>query len=406
MDIQKIEDLLYTLQEASLYIQNELTEKGCLEGQQIGQDICDAVTNINGILGNPEELTSILKAMLEHGESVNKNFLEKFDEWRLLAPTYVDHFASTSITVYNHVDSAFSELFKEIHSLPYDTVLYRIKKAFSKLAKPNQTNLSDYFSKYQFWGSLEPQKNNYQVFENRAFSLKEHLEDFCWFYNKLEDYRSKKTLYAILNNWYRFDFETLAQVKETNYKDYFDLDIFACDENEVFLDLGAYIGDTIMDYMQTYNQAYKRIYCYEITPATMQVLQNNLSAYKNIIFRQKGAFSTRGTMFIDANINSTSANILGKSGQIEVETVPIDEDIQDDLTFIKMDIEGAEQNALLGCKKHIQNSHPKLAICLYHNCEDIWKIPRMIQEIDPTYKFYLRHNGGNLIPTEYVLLAV
>lgn len=83
----------------------------------------------------------------------------------------------------------------------------------------------------------------------------------------------------------------------------------------------------------------------------------------------------------------------------------LDDDISEPLTFIKMDIEGMEQAALRGCENQIRANHPKLAICTYHNYEDIWKIPRMIDAMDPSYQFYMRHYGGNLIPTEFVLLA-
>jgi hypothetical protein len=71
-----------------------------------------------------------------------------------------------------------------------------------------------------------------------------------------------------------------------------------------------------------------------------------------------------------------------------------------------MDIEGGEQRAILGCKNHIQATHPKLAISVYHNNEDIWKCARMIDEIHPDYKFYLRYGGGNYYPSEYVVLCI
>ena len=58
---------------------------------------------------------------------------------------------------------------------------------------------------------------------------------------------------------------------------------------------------------------------------------------------------------------------------------------------------GVEKNA---------ESHPKLALSVYHNHKDLWKLARMISEIDPTYRFYLRYYGGNLCPTEYLLYAI
>lgn len=61
-----------------------------------------------------------------------------------------------------------------------------------------------------------------------------------------------------------------------------------------------------------------------------------------------------------------------------------------------MDIEGSEQKAIIGAKKHIQNEHPKLLISVYHNHEDLWKIPKMINEITPNYNFYLRYYENNI----------
>lgn len=71
-----------------------------------------------------------------------------------------------------------------------------------------------------------------------------------------------------------------------------------------------------------------------------------------------------------------------------------------------MDIEGYEQKALVGCANHIKNEHPKLLISVYHNHEDLWKIPTMIKNISKDYKFYLRYYGNNIFPTEIVLIAV
>ena len=113
----------------------------------------------------------------------------------------------------------------------------------------------------------------------------------------------------------------------------------------------------------------------------------------------------RGWLFLNSNNSDASANQLGQLGDTCVEVVPLDEDLEDGLTFLKMDIEGAEQSALLGCERLIRSQHPKLAICTYHGYEDIWKIPIMIDRMNPDYQFYLRHYGGNMIPTEFVLLC-
>lgn len=56
-----------------------------------------------------------------------------------------------------------------------------------------------------------------------------------------------------------------------------------------------------------------------------------------------------------------------------------------------MDIEGAEYEALEGSKEILKRYSPKLAICLYHKPEDIYKLPLLIHEMNPNYKFYIRH---------------
>lgn len=74
------------------------------------------------------------------------------------------------------------------------------------------------------------------------------------------------------------------------------------------------------------------------------------------------------------------------------------------ITFIKMDIEGAEKEALVGAQNIIRNQKPKLAISIYHKKEDIWELPALLLEMNPEYQFYLRHYS--LREAETVLYAV
>jgi hypothetical protein len=74
------------------------------------------------------------------------------------------------------------------------------------------------------------------------------------------------------------------------------------------------------------------------------------------------------------------------------------------VTFIKMDLEGAELNALKGAEQTIKEQKPKLAISIYHKPEDIWEIPNLLLELVPDYKFYIRHY--TLIGAETVLYAL
>ena len=77
---------------------------------------------------------------------------------------------------------------------------------------------------------------------------------------------------------------------------------------------------------------------------------------------------------------------------IKIEVCSIDNVIDDKVTFIKMDIEGSELEALKGAEKTVRSHKPKLAICLYHKIEDFWEIPLYINEIVPEYKLYAAHH--------------
>ena len=92
-------------------------------------------------------------------------------------------------------------------------------------------------------------------------------------------------------------------------------------------------------------------------------------------------------------------------GLTETECITIDSMLKDAApTFIKMDIEGAEIQALKGAREHIINDNPAMAICVYHRVDDLWKIPAYIRDVNPNYRFYLRHYS--YYNTETVLYCI
>ena len=75
----------------------------------------------------------------------------------------------------------------------------------------------------------------------------------------------------------------------------------------------------------------------------------------------------------------------------------------DKVTFIKMDIEGSEMEALKGAENVIKRDKPRLAICIYHKPEDLYEIPFWVKETVPEYKLYIRHHSN--LQNETVLYA-
>jgi hypothetical protein len=105
------------------------------------------------------------------------------------------------------------------------------------------------------------------------------------------------------------------------------------------------------------------------------LLQNAVGSHKEIV---------------KFNVTGTAASSVGQ-GSYDVECSTLDELLVNFApTFIKMDIEGAELDAITGAQKLIGKSSPILAICMYHRQEHLWKIPLLIQSFSNQYKFFFR----------------
>ena len=309
------------------------------------------------------------------------------------------------------VDRDFLNLMKVIQSKNEPELKQTIKEnlyTFRKNDKQNYASTIEYYNKYKLWGQIYPERGTYELIDNRAHALSEHSSDFIWLYNHLSDTRSRKTLLNILDYWINFNWKKIDELIDKTYRQYFDLDLLNCDENEVFVDVGAFVGDTLSIYLNVFGaNCYKKYHCYEIMPSNIQKINAfiNQNDLKNVEIHAKGASDKAGFMYVeDEGISSVGQ--LAQSGNIKIPTVTIDSDIDEPVSFLKMDIEGAEESALLGCQNIIKRDHPKLALSVYHNHKDLWKLARIIYECDPTYRFYLRYYGGNLVPTEYLLYAI
>ena len=306
----------------------------------------------------------------------------------------------------NYIDKQFYKLTNEIKSLTFEELFEKIKRNYLFLPDDFKKIFEDYFKKFSFWGSLSQKDGDFTEIQLKAKVLKNHISDFIWLYKKLEDYSSKFLLYAILRNWVYYDFTSLKKSICTKKYHYFDLDIIPHCKDEVFVDVGAYVGDTTLDFIACYGEeSYKKIYCYEITKNMLPILNQNLQKYNNVVIRHAALRDKRSRMFLDENFQDISANRTAKSGREAVECVSLDEDVKHEVSLIKMDIEGDELKALKGCKNHIMREKPKLLISIYHKNEHFFQLAKLIHSYNKGYKFYLRNYGGELYPTEIVLFA-
>lgn len=183
---------------------------------------------------------------------------------------------------------------------------------------------------------------------------------------------------------------------------YFDLPALNL-QNEFFVDAGALNGETTKYFLDHFRNGHA--YVLEPNPEQFAVSKKTLNGYPGVEFYQYGLYDKDTTIGFDLCGGDAGSAKLSESGELSIEVRRLDDLLQDKkVTFIKMDIEGSELAALKGAEQIIRRQKPKLAICIYHKLEDVWKIPGLILEYCPEYRLYLRHYS--ISKTETVLYAV
>lgn len=194
----------------------------------------------------------------------------------------------------------------------------------------------------------------------------------------------------------------ISDIVSPSEEEYFDEKIILTD-NEMFIDCGGFNGDTSVRFVEQCGGKYRGIVIFEPELCKIEAIRKNMSGCQYELYRA-GVWSKKTTLCFDARGTGSSHIVEGKGGYM-IETAVLDEIVYDKKpTYIKMDIEGAEQEALKGCKKIIQEYKPKLAICIYHKPEDLFEIPAMIKVMNPDYKLYVRQYADAWFDT--VLYAV
>lgn len=249
-----------------------------------------------------------------------------------------------------------------------------------------------------FWNS----KNNFPRFyrpHSRENILIE-LEKLGKVYDLLEDTLSKRSFENVLK--YRFSGETdyLTEVFQENQ--YYQTEIFSFSDNEVMIDGGAAQGDSALKFLEFCNKKYRKIYSFEANQDYCRGMKYCLKN-ENVEIINKGLYDKDTVLFWHENGHGSYLSEEIQS-DCQLEVVSIDNIISEKVTFIKMDIEGAEMKALWGAKNIIQRDKPKLAICIYHKESDLWNIPLLIKEFVPEYKIYIRQHY-NVMDEETVCYA-
>lgn len=172
---------------------------------------------------------------------------------------------------------------------------------------------------------------------------------------------------------------------------YFAPDVVRLSDNECYVDIGAYDGDTVAQFIAATDGRFDRIHAFELDPLNYRKLADNVARMP-----QRDRISTLNLGVWDEERDISFS--VGKSqstvgvGTNSAHVVPLDSVLGDQrVSFIKMDIEGAELHAIRGAERLITSQKPKLAICVYHHISHLWKIPTYIRRLLPDHRLFLRH---------------
>ncbi len=174
---------------------------------------------------------------------------------------------------------------------------------------------------------------------------------------------------------------------------YFEEGIFEPGEEEIFVDAGAFCGETAEEF-SLWCPSYKKIYSFEpdyknFSKLSTNVLRKNI---RDIELINAGLWNADTTLCFTRAGDDGTGSYVNNEGEQQIKVVSLDNMLQGKpVTYIKMDIEGSERQALEGAKDTITKYKPKLAICLYHKPEDIITLPHYIMQLVPEYKFVIRH---------------
>lgn len=159
-------------------------------------------------------------------------------------------------------------------------------------------------------------------------------------------------------------------------------------DNETFLDLGAYNGDTVSDFMKRVSD-FRKIIAVEPDKKSFKRLLGNFGGNGKIRCENLGISSFCGLSGFGMRGGRNSSATVGCD---EIVFSTADSLAFDDKpSFIKMDIEGEEVNATVGAKRIISEYRPKMQIACYHRTEDLFAVPKAVLEIRDDYKIYMRH---------------
>ena len=234
------------------------------------------------------------------------------------------------------------------------------------------------------FGNMQINPTPYEFIVKRIHDINITYRLFC-------DEKSRRVFEGLLK--YRISRNTkyLADITDDENEQYFDKEIIHLSDKECFVDCGAFIGDTMCEYAKRTEGEWMAYYGFEADNNVFSQLSLNAEEFRNVELYNIGCWDSHTRLSFDS-IGSGSSRIVNIETKDGIEVDSLDHILGNKkVTFIKMDIEGAERKALMGAETIIKKEKPILAISTYHSLEDFIYLPQMMAQLNEEYKIYLRH---------------
>ncbi len=295
---------------------------------------------------------------------------------------------------FTRVQSSRKKEILKIEDIPKDSIILSVSTG-SPLEVKNSLESRGYthinylaFYKYSDFDLVSP-----PFIDDFKEDYLNNKEQYSYTYNLLEDEKSKEVFQKVINFKISFDLNFMEGFTNNHKEQYFDKELIPKIKNISFLDGGGYVGDTLPQIIDNFPD-FKEIYLVEPNLLHINIAKRDFGDIENIHFINCGL----SNIVNDSLDTHTEENNCNHNYQA-VHLNTIDNIIKDKIDFIKLDIEGAEQDAIEGAKETIKKYTPILAICIYHKAEDWYKVPQKVLAINDNYKIYLRHYMEGIFET-------
>jgi len=219
----------------------------------------------------------------------------------------------------------------------------------------------------------------------------------------------------LTNTFNLYEFKSVVYPDTGVFPDNLNLDVFKNKGHRVCFDLGAFIGDSAFVISKKFTKS--KVFAFEPDPANISFLRKNISlnGLEGRIYPVEAGVGLKDGMF-ELVVGGEGSRIVGiktkeMKNTVKVKVASIDNFVKknkiDKVDFIKMDIEGAEFDALRGAVVTLKRDKPDLLVAIYHKGEHFFEIPSWLKKQVPEYNFrFVAMNGASPIIERYIAASV